>query len=86
MSFRPPQSGLFNLITATDKNAFVTFCLSARYKAVYSYKPQNGDELELREGDIVQVMEKCDDGWFVGKLFYYIVDDCLLGNILLYFA
>uniref|UniRef100_A0A672H104 Sorbin and SH3 domain containing 3 n=1 Tax=Salarias fasciatus TaxID=181472 RepID=A0A672H104_SALFA len=37
-----------------------------RYKAVYNYKPQNSDELELREGDIVQVMEKCDDGWFVG--------------------
>ncbi|XP_037634135.1 vinexin isoform X7 [Sebastes umbrosus] len=36
------------------------------YKAVYNYKPQNSDELELREGDLVQVMEKCDDGWFVG--------------------
>ncbi|XP_061624499.1 vinexin isoform X1 [Phyllopteryx taeniolatus] len=36
------------------------------YKAVYNYKPQNADELELREGDVVQVMEKCDDGWFVG--------------------
>ncbi|KAK7934183.1 hypothetical protein WMY93_005079 [Mugilogobius chulae] len=36
------------------------------YKAVYNYQPQNSDELELREGDIVQVMEKCDDGWFVG--------------------
>uniref|UniRef100_A0A9J7ZUL5 Sorbin and SH3 domain containing 3 n=1 Tax=Cyprinus carpio carpio TaxID=630221 RepID=A0A9J7ZUL5_CYPCA len=36
------------------------------YKAVYNYKPQNRDELELREGDIVQVIEKCDDGWFVG--------------------
>ncbi|XP_046871972.1 vinexin isoform X1 [Hypomesus transpacificus] len=36
------------------------------YKAVYNYKPQNRDELELKEGDIVQVMEKCDDGWFVG--------------------
>ncbi|XP_051525320.1 vinexin-like isoform X2 [Myxocyprinus asiaticus] len=36
------------------------------FKAVYNYKPQNRDELELREGDIVQVMEKCDDGWFVG--------------------
>uniref|UniRef100_A0A671R698 Sorbin and SH3 domain containing 3 n=1 Tax=Sinocyclocheilus anshuiensis TaxID=1608454 RepID=A0A671R698_9TELE len=36
------------------------------YKAVYNYKPQNRDELELREGDIVQVLEKCDDGWFVG--------------------
>uniref|UniRef100_UPI0037E874DA vinexin isoform X2 n=1 Tax=Semicossyphus pulcher TaxID=241346 RepID=UPI0037E874DA len=38
------------------------------YKAVYNYKPQNSDELELREGDIVQVMEKCDDGWFVDFL------------------
>ena len=28
--------------------------------------PQNEDELELREGDAVQVMERCDDGWFVG--------------------
>ncbi|XP_051510158.1 vinexin-like isoform X1 [Myxocyprinus asiaticus] len=37
-----------------------------QYKAVYNYKPQNRDELELKEGDIVQVMEKCDDGWFVG--------------------
>ncbi|KAJ8285871.1 hypothetical protein GJAV_G00031920 [Gymnothorax javanicus] len=36
------------------------------YKAIYNYKPQNGDELELQEGDIVLVMEKCDDGWFVG--------------------
>lgn len=35
---------------------------------MYNYKPQNKDELELREGDILQVMEKCDDGWFVGKL------------------
>ncbi|KAM6265720.1 sorbin and SH3 domain-containing protein 1 isoform 5-T5 [Porphyrio hochstetteri] len=36
------------------------------YQALYSYTPQNDDELELRDGDIVDVMEKCDDGWFVG--------------------
>ncbi|XP_068114227.1 sorbin and SH3 domain-containing protein 1 isoform X40 [Hyperolius riggenbachi] len=36
------------------------------YQALYSYMPQNEDELELREGDVVDVMEKCDDGWFVG--------------------
>ncbi|XP_041641512.1 sorbin and SH3 domain-containing protein 1 isoform X3 [Cheilinus undulatus] len=36
------------------------------YQAVYNYLPRNEDELELREGDIVDVMEKCDDGWFVG--------------------
>ncbi|XP_072138546.1 sorbin and SH3 domain-containing protein 1 isoform X33 [Mobula birostris] len=36
------------------------------FQALYTYIPQNEDELELREGDVVDVMEKCDDGWFVG--------------------
>ncbi|XP_036816545.1 sorbin and SH3 domain-containing protein 1 isoform X7 [Oncorhynchus mykiss] len=36
------------------------------FQALYSYVPQNEDELELQEGDLVSVMEKCDDGWFVG--------------------
>ncbi|XP_047668240.1 sorbin and SH3 domain-containing protein 1 isoform X2 [Tachysurus fulvidraco] len=36
------------------------------FQALYSYVPQNDDELELHEGDLVNVMEKCDDGWFVG--------------------
>ncbi|KAI5702740.1 hypothetical protein M8J76_010160 [Diaphorina citri] len=37
------------------------------YRALYNYKPQNDDELELREGETVFVMEKCDDGWYVGS-------------------
>ncbi|XP_030557611.1 sorbin and SH3 domain-containing protein 1 isoform X6 [Drosophila novamexicana] len=36
------------------------------YRALYKYRPQNSDELEIFEGDLVQVLEKCDDGWFVG--------------------
>ncbi|XP_048379063.2 vinexin isoform X2 [Stegostoma tigrinum] len=36
------------------------------YRALYNYRPVNADELELMEGDLVDVMEKCDDGWFVG--------------------
>jgi len=36
------------------------------YRVLYNYKPQNDDEVELCEGDIVYVMEKCDDGWYVG--------------------
>ncbi|XP_055026401.2 sorbin and SH3 domain-containing protein 1 isoform X9 [Misgurnus anguillicaudatus] len=36
------------------------------FQALYNYVPQNDDELELQEGDLVNVMEKCDDGWFVG--------------------
>lgn len=45
----------------------VFFYSSVSYQALYSYTPQNDDELELRDGDIVDVMEKCDDGWFVGE-------------------
>ncbi|XP_050393870.1 uncharacterized protein LOC126811885 [Patella vulgata] len=37
-----------------------------RYRAIYMYKPQNEDELELQEGDEIYVMEQCDDGWYVG--------------------
>ncbi|XP_053559866.1 sorbin and SH3 domain-containing protein 2 isoform X1 [Bombina bombina] len=36
------------------------------YHSLYNYTPRNEDELELREGDVIDVMEKCDDGWFVG--------------------
>ncbi|XP_072262952.1 sorbin and SH3 domain-containing protein 2 [Pyxicephalus adspersus] len=36
------------------------------YQSLYNYTPRNEDELELREGDVIDVMEKCDDGWFVG--------------------
>ena len=37
-----------------------------RYRALYNYKPHNDDEVELAEGDLLYVMEMCDDGWFVG--------------------
>ncbi|XP_052635838.1 sorbin and SH3 domain-containing protein 2 isoform X7 [Harpia harpyja] len=36
------------------------------FQALYNYTPRNEDELELKEGDVIDVMEKCDDGWFVG--------------------
>lgn len=36
------------------------------YRAIYNYRPVNSDELELKEGDLIYVLEKCDDGWFVG--------------------
>ncbi|XP_068027193.1 vinexin isoform X2 [Melanerpes formicivorus] len=36
------------------------------YRALYQYQPQNADELELLEGDCVDVLQQCDDGWFVG--------------------
>jgi len=45
----------------------VFFYSRVSYQALYSYTPQNDDELELRDGDIVDVMEKCVDGWVVGE-------------------
>ncbi|XP_016354148.1 SH3 domain-containing RING finger protein 3-like [Sinocyclocheilus anshuiensis] len=36
------------------------------YLAMYAYKPQKADELELRKGEMYRVMEKCQDGWFKG--------------------
>ncbi len=55
---------LFPIITAAYDGRCV---FRHRYQAVYNYLPRNEDELELKEGDVVDVMEKCDDGWFVGK-------------------
>ncbi|XP_071951509.1 uncharacterized protein [Antedon mediterranea] len=36
------------------------------YTAVFSYKPQNPDELELHKGEFYTVNEKCRDGWYKG--------------------
>jgi len=36
------------------------------HRAVFTYKPTNEDEVELKVGDIVHVLEKCDDGWYIG--------------------
>jgi len=33
---------------------------------LYDYAPRHADELELREGDLVTVMRRYDDGWCVG--------------------
>lgn len=40
--------------------------LPAPYVALYPYKPQKSDELELRKGGIYMVTERCQDGWFKG--------------------
>ncbi|XP_046395589.1 E3 ubiquitin-protein ligase SH3RF3 isoform X2 [Ischnura elegans] len=40
--------------------------LPASYVALYPYKPQKSDELELRKGSVYTVTEKCQDGWFKG--------------------
>ncbi|XP_067852243.1 sorbin and SH3 domain-containing protein 1 homolog isoform X2 [Heptranchias perlo] len=36
------------------------------YLALYSFLPNKDDELELRQGDLVNVIKKCGDGWYLG--------------------
>ncbi|XP_076327680.1 sorbin and SH3 domain-containing protein 1-like isoform X2 [Tachypleus tridentatus] len=43
-----------------------TFDEPIPFRGLYGYKPQHEDELEIIRGDIIYVMEKCDDGWYVG--------------------
>lgn len=43
-----------------------TVQLPAPYIALFPYKPQKADELELRKGGIYMVTERCQDGWFKG--------------------
>nr|XP_056705441.1 sorbin and SH3 domain-containing protein 1 [Euleptes europaea] len=64
MTASPQQPQALPLGTSPDRSHTPQDMLS--YQALYSYIPQNDDELELRDGDVVDVMEKCDDGWFVG--------------------
>uniref|UniRef100_T1HKK2 RING-type E3 ubiquitin transferase n=1 Tax=Rhodnius prolixus TaxID=13249 RepID=T1HKK2_RHOPR len=40
--------------------------LLEEYVALYPYKPQKGDELELKRGAVYTVTERCQDGWFKG--------------------
>ncbi|MBN3321684.1 SH3K1 protein, partial [Atractosteus spatula] len=39
-----------------------------RCKAAFSYVPQNEDELELKIGDIIEVLAEVEEGWWEGTL------------------
>lgn len=75
MPYALPQTliGLFSFILEIYQfllflnSLLITVCYCPRYRVLYNYKPQNEDELELAEGETVYVMEKCDDGWYVGS-------------------
>ncbi|CAH6789710.1 Sh3rf3 [Phodopus roborovskii] len=52
----------------------------AQYLALYAYKPQKNDELELRKGEMYRVLEKCQDGWFKGASLKTGVSGVFPGN------
>lgn len=37
-----------------------------RCQVLYDYTPKNPDELEIHAGDIIKIIEMCDDGWYCG--------------------
>lgn len=38
------------------------------FVALYDYEPQNGDELAITEGDVINVTLQREDGWYIGTL------------------
>ncbi|CAN9501026.1 unnamed protein product [Ophioblennius macclurei] len=61
----PPRQPCSSLVSQ-QHDARPIIC--ERYRVVVSYPPQSEAELELKEGDIVFVHRKRDDGWFKGTL------------------
>lgn len=39
-----------------------------RARVVYSYKPVNDDELRLEVGDVIDVLDEVEEGWWRGNL------------------
>lgn len=42
--------------------------VNRRCKVVYSYKQNNNDELNLGVGDVIEVLEEVEEGWWRGRL------------------
>ncbi|XP_029282121.1 LOW QUALITY PROTEIN: serine/threonine-protein kinase Nek1 [Cottoperca gobio] len=60
----PPRQPCSSLVSQHDARPIIC----ERYRVVVSYPPQSEAELELKEGDIVFVHRKREDGWFKGTL------------------
>ncbi|XP_054644571.1 E3 ubiquitin-protein ligase SH3RF1 isoform X2 [Dunckerocampus dactyliophorus] len=62
----PPPRQPCSSLSSLQHDARPIIC--ERYRVVVSYPPQSEAELELKEGDIVFVHRKREDGWFKGTL------------------
>ncbi|KAM6440412.1 E3 ubiquitin-protein ligase SH3RF1 isoform 3-T3 [Liasis olivaceus] len=61
----PPRQPCSSLAPVSNESRSVVY---ERYRVVVSYPPQSEAELELKEGDVVFVHKKREDGWFKGTL------------------
>ncbi|VDL83565.1 unnamed protein product [Nippostrongylus brasiliensis] len=48
--------------------ALLKSSVSFSYRALFPYTPMKDDEVSLEVDDIIFVVEKCDDGWFIGTV------------------
>lgn len=61
-------SDSFAIFSKQWKSKCILKILFYRYRVVVPYPPQSEAELELKEGDVVFVHKKHEDGWFKGTL------------------
>lgn len=71
------RTGMFpdnfvRVLEPDDKNPVVlrdkTAALNRRCKVIYSYQENKPDELTLAVGDVVEIFEEVEEGWWRGKL------------------
>lgn len=71
------RTGMFpdnfvRVLEPDDKNPVVlrdkTATLNRRCKVIYSYRENKPDELSLAVGDVVEIFEEVEEGWWRGKL------------------
>ncbi|XP_061681780.1 E3 ubiquitin-protein ligase SH3RF1 isoform X2 [Syngnathoides biaculeatus] len=62
----PPPRQPCSSLSSVQHDARPIIC--ERYRVAVSYPPQSEAELELKEGDVVFVHRKREDGWFKGTL------------------
>ncbi|XP_050524794.1 E3 ubiquitin-protein ligase SH3RF1 isoform X2 [Daktulosphaira vitifoliae] len=53
-------------IVSQNHRSKIPVHLPAKHVALYPYKPQKADELELKRGQLYMVTECCQDGWYKG--------------------
>ncbi|CAG05454.1 unnamed protein product, partial [Tetraodon nigroviridis] len=62
-SIRPSKKGLALALWAPGEQIRKRRC-----KAAFSYLPQHEDELELKAGDVIEILAEVEEGWWEGLL------------------
>lgn len=65
-SVEPPKPSSRQRSQTVKVNSSNHQVFPATFCALYPYKPQKADELELKKGAVYFVTERCQDGWFKG--------------------